>query len=79
MTRSAITCHAAAVTAMIGRIAAAMKYPPTISGPRRSWRSATQPEMSFTNAAAASAAPSSAPSAAAPPPRTPVTNAGSSG
>src|SRR5438132_1005273 len=51
----------------------------TISGPRRSGRSASRPAMSFTNAAAASAAPSSAPSAAAPPPSTPVTNAGSSG
>src|SRR6267378_1808580 len=51
----------------------------TISGPRRSFRSASRPAMSFTSAAAASAAPSSAPNATAPPPSTPVTNAGSSG
>src|SRR6266571_2506032 len=68
-TRSAMTCHAAA----------ARKYPPTISGPRRDGRSASRPAISLTNAAAASAAPSSAPNAAAPPPSTPVTNAGSGG
>src|SRR5882762_4990639 len=78
-TRRATTCHAAAVSAMTGRTAAARNYPPTISGPRRDARSASRPETSFTSAAAASAAPSSAPNATAPPPRTPVMNAGSSG
>src|SRR5207244_13046209 len=65
--------------AMTGRTSAARKYPPTISGPRRSGRSASRPASSFTSAAAASAAPSSAPNATAPPPSTPVTKAGSSG
>src|SRR5881296_249677 len=78
-TRRAMTCHAATVTAMMGRTAAARKYPPTISGPRRDGRSASRPETSFTSAAAASAAPSSAPNATAPPPKTPVMNAGSRG
>src|SRR5213592_371625 len=78
-TRRTTTCHAAAVIAMMGRTAAARKYPPTISGPRRDGRSASRPAPSFTSAAAASAVPSSAPNAAAPPPSTPVMNAGSSG
>src|SRR5712692_7734580 len=78
-TRNPMTCHAAAVIAMMGRTIAARKYPPTISGPRRDGRSASRPATSFTSAAAASAAPSSAPSATAPPPSTPVMNAGNSG
>src|SRR6266550_2260996 len=78
-TRRTTTCHAAAVIAMMGRTAAARKYPPTISGPRRDGRSASRPAPSFTSAAAASAPPSSAPNATAPPPNTPVMNAGSSG